>query len=275
MKNNNLLKSAKKAVASALCVAALASTFTFTAPNLVSAASKPVKTISATVNQASKKIGVSKAKSIALKNEKLKDSSVTFYKAKLEKDDGKYVYDIAFKKSTKKFEFEIDAYSGKILERHIEYTKVAKSKSKKKIGTTKAKSVALKNVKLKSSQVKFTKTKLEKDDGRYVYEIEFKTSKMNYEFEIDAYSGKIIEKTTKVIETSTSTSKLIGTQKAKEIALKHAGKKESQVKFKKVKTDKENGKTVYEIEFYSGNWEYEYEINGTTGKILEWDKERI
>lgn len=274
MKNYNPLQSTKKVIASALCVAAVAGTFAFTAPNYASAASKAETSVSVSLNQAAKKIGVTKAKEIALKNEKLKSSSVTFTKAKLEKEDGNYVYEINFKTSKKKFEFEIDAYSGKILERHIRYTNVAKSSSKTKIGTNKAKSVALKNVGLSSSSVKFTKAKLEKDDGRYVYEIEFKTSSKEYEFEIDAYSGKIIEKTTKVIEKTSSSSKLIGTQKAKEIALKHAGKKASEVKFKKVKTDKENGKTVYEIEFYCGKTEYEYEIDGVTGKILDWEKER-
>lgn len=60
---------------------------------------------------------------------------------------------------------------------------------------------------------------------------------------------------------------------AKEIALNHAGLSASEVFFKKSKLDREDRIMVYEIEFYYGNWEYEYEINATTGAILEYDIE--
>ena len=58
---------------------------------------------------------------------------------------------------------------------------------------------------------------------------------------------------------------------AKQIALKHAKLTAKQVKFIKAKSDIENGKKVYDIEFYKGNTEYDYEISATTGKILEYD----
>lgn len=63
--------------------------------------------------------------------------------------------------------------------------------------------------------------------------------------------------------------------KAKQIALDHAGKTASQVTFVKAKSDWENGKTVYEIEFIyrsgTGYLEYDYEIDASTGKILSYD----
>ena len=37
--------------------------------------------------------------------------------------------------------------------------------------------------------------------------------------------------------------------------------------------DVENGKTVYEVEFESGLYDYEYDIDAVTGKVLKSKKE--
>ena len=65
----------------------------------------------------------------------------------------------------------------------------------------------------------------------------------------------------------------ISIQQAKDIAFKHAGVTESEVTMKKMKLDYEHGVEVYEIEFYVGNIEYEYEINATTGTVEKFEKE--
>ncbi|MBR3975635.1 MAG: PepSY domain-containing protein [Clostridia bacterium] len=68
---------------------------------------------------------------------------------------------------------------------------------------------------------------------------------------------------------------LITKQKAKEIALSHAGVKEADIRDYEIEIDREAGKTVYEISFDSGNFEYEYELNAISGKILQSERERI
>lgn len=67
---------------------------------------------------------------------------------------------------------------------------------------------------------------------------------------------------------------LISKEKAKEIALDHAGYEESEVKFVKVKLDRDDGRYEYEIEFRAdGNLEYDYSINAVNGKIVEYDRD--
>ena len=66
-------------------------------------------------------IGVDKAKSIALKDAGLSASSVTFTKAKLDREDGVRVYEIEFYTSTKEYEYEINAKTGKIRDKDVEY----------------------------------------------------------------------------------------------------------------------------------------------------------
>lgn len=75
--------------------------------------------------------------------------------------------------------------------------------------------------------------------------------------------------------TSQPSSNYIGVDKAKTIALNHAGVKASAATFTKAKLDKDDGHYDYEIEFYAGGVEYEYEIDATTGKIRDYDSERM
>ena len=157
----------------------------------------------------------------------------------------------------------------------------AASPSDQYIGETKAKSIALKHAKLSESQVTFIKTHLDYDDGHIVYDVEFYSGNTEYDYEIDAISGKIYEydrdiEYYTIPSNSSSTSnagKYISETKAKSIALKHAKLNKSQVTFIKAHLDYDDGHIVYDIEFYSGNTEYDYEIDAISGKIYEYDHE--
>ena len=65
----------------------------------------------------------------------------------------------------------------------------------------------------------------------------------------------------------------ISEEKAKSIALEHAGLKESEVKFLHVELDYDDGVLRYEVDFRQGNYEYDYDIDANTGKILSYDKD--
>lgn len=65
----------------------------------------------------------------------------------------------------------------------------------------------------------------------------------------------------------------IGEAKARSIALQHAGVTEANAFFVRVYLDYEQGKAVYNVEFYSGNTEYDYEIDAANGQIREMDKD--
>ena len=237
-----------------------------------------------TQGSAAQMISLAKAKSIALKNAKVDSSDAKFVKGKLDKDDGRYEYEIEFISGGKEYEYTIDAKSGKILEKDVETvnepTAATTETGSKLISLAKAKSIALKNAKVDNSDAKFVKGKLDRDDGRYEYEIEFISGGKEYEYTIDAKSGKILEKdveradevpTTK--KTESATSALISVDKAKSIALNHAGLKADEVVIEKIKLEKDDGIYEYEVEFKKGNWEYEYSINAKTGAIIEFDKD--
>ena len=61
---------------------------------------------------------------------------------------------------------------------------------------------------------------------------------------------------------------------AMKIALDYAGLKEDEVRFTKVQRDYDDGREVWEIEFFCNGVEYELNIDILTGRILEADRDR-
>lgn len=66
----------------------------------------------------------------------------------------------------------------------------------------------------------------------------------------------------------------ITANEATEAALNHAGLDKSQVRDIDVDLDRDNGRLIYEVDFNSGNTEYDYDINAETGEVISADKSR-
>lgn len=67
------------------------------------------------------------------------------------------------------------------------------SQPQAKITADKAKEIALSHAEITASDAAFIKAELDYDDGRLIYDIEFVAKNIEYEYEIDADSGKIID----------------------------------------------------------------------------------
>lgn len=150
------------------------------------------------------------------------------------------------------------------------------------ISIEEAKSAALADAGLTASDVVFTKEKSDYEDGIAVYDVEFYAAEYEYEYEINASTGAVYSKNVEAHRRSgtghlghsgniTATGASIGEEEAKSIAVNHAGFALADVNLLKVKLDMEDGKTVYEVEFYKENKEYDYTIDASTGTILEYD----
>ena len=146
-----------------------------------------------------------------------------------------------------------------------------------------AKDIALANAGLDASAVTYTKEKLDYEDGIAVYELEFYTASHEYEYEVDASTGAVYSIHSEAhndgshfqhsdnTHHSGSTASDIGLESAKAIALEHAGFSTSDVTFKKTEYDVDDGRAVYELEFYKDGREYEYTILASDGTILEYE----
>ena len=155
--------------------------------------------------------------------------------------------------------------------------KANKANKTKKISADKAKKIALGDAKLAEKDVTFVKVELELEDNRLVYDVEFYSGNVEYDYDIDAVSGAIVSADRDIenyvipaqpsaeAPTEAQASE-ISVEKAKQIALSHAGV--GSARFTKAKIEYENGVKVYEIEFKVGNMEYEYDINVVNGAIV-------
>ena len=166
------------------------------------------------------------------------------------------------------------------------------------IGLDQATKVALQNAGFEESDVTLLRGHFDRDDGINTYDIEFRGSDgFDYDYVISANDGTIIEANRELAELlsgaqnqqdsgqaqeSTSQSggssqdtNYISADKAQSIALQHAGVSASDATFRKAHLDRDDGIYVYELEFVSGDLEYDYEIHATTGAILDWDRDSI
>ena len=138
-----------------------------------------------------KKISLAKAKKNATVSATLKQLKSVANKAASKQKETKANTTSASKSTTKKTTSSSSA-SKTTSASKSSGTKTSTS-SGSYIGVDKAKSIALKHAGKSASSVSFTKAKLDKDDGKVVYEIEFRSGHTEYEYDIDAYSGKILE----------------------------------------------------------------------------------
>ena len=282
--------------------------------------------------------------------------------------NGKFVYEIEFTADGVKYEYTVDSSNGRIIEKDSETLttiaqnvstpqkelpnaanngetaqNVGETTSTEVIGIDRAKEIAVEKAGLSIEDVVFGKAKLEHDDGRMIYDIEFYiTGKAEYEYEIDALSGNVLEENfeeweaddyiekgavtdkqknsegssaatdgqksnnssaptapkqqeavksdppkqatgaSAPAETTVSTEapvaesspEQISVDEAKSIALRRAGLSASDVVFRKAKLEHDDGRLLYDIEFYvTGQKEYEYEIDAYSGAVLDEDIE--
>ncbi|MCD8115917.1 MAG: PepSY domain-containing protein [Oscillospiraceae bacterium] len=241
------------------------------------------------------------AKSIALADAGLTEAEVTITKLKLDYDNGQQVYDIEFYTANyDEYDYEISVSTGAIVERDYDPAKTTSSASTS-TGTTstsgtsstsgstgsssttstlitesEARSIALASAGLSESSVTFTKTKLDTDDGQKVYDVEFYTTDAEYEYEINASTGAILDSSYEVrstASTSTSTSTTITADEAKAIALAQVpGASASNIR--EFETDYDDGRLQYEGKIIYDGMEYEFEIDGYSGAIRSWEAER-
>lgn len=174
----------------------------------------PVGFVQNTTNVNQTVFSLEQAKEIALTHAGQQAVNVAFVKTQTEYDDGRLIHDIEFYTADyKKYEYEIDSNTGEITNWKFDvknYTPVVQNNSATGVippsvtnqttastSTTitleDAKAAALRNAGLASANVTWKKVKPDYDDGRLIYEGEFIYNNMEYEFEIDAATGMILD----------------------------------------------------------------------------------
>ena len=201
-------------------------------------------------------ISLDEAKEIALKDAELdrNKQKITFTKEVLSRNKGRPCYLLDFYTGENQYHYEIDAKTGEVIY------------GRKYILLAEAKKIAVDDA---GCTEKVTFTEEELVDGGIktpYYRLVFADNKTQWTYRINAVSGGILEKKSK----NTDEPDFISLEKAKSIALKDAGLVENAEKivFTKEELIRNQDKPYYLLEFYTGKYQYHYEIDAKTGDII-------
>ena len=271
-------------------------------------------------NTQSTDIGESAAKEIAFTDAGISAEQVQYLSSKMDYDDGKAVYDVEFVVNGVEYDYEIDAVSGTILSVDQEADNyraanqtagtqaasqtsgnaasqktTAQSNSTAQtanqgstaqqnnyIGEQAAQDAALAHAGVSAQNVSFVRTKLDWDNGRWQYEVEFYDQGTEYDYSIDAVTGEVLgydydaeyyTANNNTAATQTAPGAQISAEDAKAIALAHAGVSAQDAQRMEMGFDNEHGRSVYEFEWHVGWTEYSCDVDANTGEVVGYSSE--
>lgn len=144
-------------------------------------------------------IGEAAAKEAALADAGVKESDTSYMNCYVDYDDGRArYYKAEFFVGNTEYEYEIDLYSGAVLEKSMDthyshHNNSGMAGSGSYIGEDAAWAAALGHAGLKEAEVSKKKIKLDEDDGVMVYEVEFDKGRTEYDYEIHAVTGEVLQ----------------------------------------------------------------------------------
>ena len=138
-----------------------------------------------------------------------------------------------------------------------------------------AQKIALEHAGVKAADATITKSKLDYEDGRQVYDIEWYAGGAKYDYEIAADTGEIIssayeEKTMGADSRNVTVSEA----DAKQTALGRVSGA-TQKDIYEWKFDYDDGRPEYEGKIIYGGTEYDFTIDASSGAVIEWEAESI
>ena len=238
-------------------------------------------------------IGIDAAKTIALEAAGVSESAAVFSTAGLDRQNGTDYYAVDFTANGRTYAYDIDAVTGVIIDSSEDQSQPAQAtdggasadganssgtSSQSTDGSAaitedQAREIALADAGLTAEEVTFLKTKLDRDDGRLVYDVEFYTADYTeYDYEIDAADGTILssdfdaEGYTAPADSATA----ITADQAKEIALAEVpGATVDDIY--EFELDRDDGRLEYEGAIWYDGTEYEFTIDGYSGAIRSWE----
>lgn len=252
-------------------------------------------------------IGVEAARSAALKD--AGETEGDFTNATLEERDGTVYYDVEFTAGGAKYEYAVDALTGSIIEAKKEggesqssssqtsssSSSQASSQSSSSLNSTpkaessQASSAAgstgliteeeAANIAKEHAQVTdctMLPVKLDRDDGRQVYDVEFFTADgKEYDYEIDAATGEVLSydyDAERQAATASGTASITEAEAKALVLAQVPGAAEEN--FLEFKTDYDDGRLEYEGELFYDGMKYEFTVDGYSGTIREWESEK-
>ena len=245
------------------------------------------------------KISMEQAQTAALEAANIDAADADISSATLSEVAGVTCYKVAFTSGDHTYAYSINAENGEVLEASCRDKNAAPADSTQTdttasgatttpvqttpstnastgtVDEAKAQEIALAHAGVKAADATITKSKLDYDDGRQMYEIEWYANGAKYDYEIAVATGEIVnsgyEAKTVV---GTGNNATVSEATAKQTALARvSGASEKDIY--EWKLDYDDGRPEYEGKIIYGGTEYEFTIDATSGTVTEWDAESL
>lgn len=245
-------------------------------------------------------ISMEQAQTAALDAADIDAADAEVSSATLDEVAGVTCYKVEFTSGDHTYAYSINAESGEVLEASYRDKNAAPADSTQTDTTTasgatttpaqttpstntstgavteaKAQEIALAHAGIKAADATITKSKLDYDDGRQIYEIEWYANGAKYDYEIAVATGEIVnsgyEAKTVV---GTGNSATVSEATAKQTALARvSGATDKDIY--EWKLDYDDGRPEYEGKIIYGGTEYEFTIDAASGNVTEWEAETL
>ena len=148
-----------------------------------------------TKNTGTQDIGEDAALQAALDAAGINEADASRILVSMDRDDGRVVYDVRFDAGQTEYDYEILAADGQVVSSDIEQIRDDRSQNGNNAGTAVSREKAIETAlaKVPGATENDIRIELDYDDGRYKYEGDIIYDRVEYDFEIDADSGEILE----------------------------------------------------------------------------------
>ena len=141
-----------------------------------------------------------------------------------------------------------------------------------------AQNIALEHAGVKATDATITKSKLDYEGRRQVYEIEWYAGGKKYDYEIAVDTGEILssayDEKTSGWSVSNSSNVTVSEEDAKQTALGRVSGA-TQKDIYEWKFDYDDGRPEYEGKIIYGGTEYDFTIDASSGAVIEWEAESV
>ena len=169
---------------------------------------------------------------------------------------------------------ELNILANNSINKNEEVSTIGSASTSKYISIDMVKEIVFKHAKVENKNIVNLEIEYDYENGNMIYDVEFDYNNIEYDYEVDAVSGKILESEIENKNKDSNNNKnnsntYLSKDKIKEIALKKANVSkyydyDIEFKFK-------GGTPIYEVEFETDSAEYDIKINAKNGNIIKYE----
>lgn len=217
--------------------------------------------LAANVAAKSSAIGETTAQNYAFADAGVDPASATILKTEFDFDDGHFLYEIDFLANGYEYEYQVKSSDGRILKRELEPTGAVMT-AQAATSQNQTQNAAAQDATTQNAATQDVVQNQTQDSTA-----QNATAQGDVQNQTQNAAAQNTATQNAAPANNTQASVQISLDDAKNTALSDAGVSAADVTYTKDRLDYDDGISVYEIEFYTANQSYDYEIDATTGAV--------